>query len=364
VWYRGTSLSPGPFAFILDEFGVPVWYKRTPYPVVGLYGDGPNGLAWRNWTGGGFPTESAQFGMERRALDGSLVGTLTLPGEAVDWHEYIRLPNGHRLVVVYSRETLVQTVACRDSGGVSRAATVMVNGDVVELDGNGTEVWRWRSNDHVADSENTLALCFDLDPSPDPAPPVWGLDLLHINAVDVFPDGDLLITARHLNAVMRIDKATGAVEWKLGGTPPMQGVDLTINNDPLAGPVAPHDGRVLPNGNITMHDNRTGAAQPASRAVEYSVQPTSATLVWSYGTPFASSSLGSARRLSDGSTVIAWGTATSPWFEQILADGSPALTISVGGGVLIYRAEPSPAADFDRAALRAAGGGAAPAPPP
>ncbi|MGB8861625.1 MAG: hypothetical protein WCC60_20385, partial [Ilumatobacteraceae bacterium] len=109
-----------------------------------------------------------------------------------------------------------------------------------------------------------------------------------------------------------------------------------------------------------MHDNRTGAAQSASRAIEYLVKGSSASLVWSYPTTYASGTLGSVRRLADGSTVIAWGTASSPWLEQIRADGSHALTISVNGGVNIYRAEPSAAAAFDRAVLRSAAGGAAP----
>lgn len=364
-WYRATSMTPTPFAFILDEFGVPVWYKRTPYPVIGLYADGPNGVAWRKWTGGGFPVEAAKLGVERHALDGSLTGTVTLPTEAVDWHEYRRLPNGNRLVVVYSREALPpgETRSCNDpsSPPVPVAATVLVNGDIVELDPAGTEIWRWHSSEHVADSENTMPQCFDLDPGTGVE---WGLDLEHINAIDVFPDGDLLVTARHLNAVLRVDRNSGAVEWKLGGAPPQEGIGLTILDDPRGGPVAPHDGRVLPNGNITMHDNRTGAAQSSSRAVEYSLQGSTATLVWSHAATFSAGTLGSTRRLDDGSTIIGWGTGQAPWFEQVLADGSPALTIGLSGGVNIYRAEPSVAAEFDRALLRAMAGGPAAQPAP
>ncbi len=356
-WYRSTSLSPAPFAFILDEYGVPVWYKRTPYPVIGLFANGPNGLAWRNYTGGGFATEAANLGMERRTLDGSLVDTITLPTEPVDWHEFLRLANGNALVVVYSQEAALTPEPCADPFNVSHNATVIVNGDVVEVDPSGVEIWRWSSNQHVNISENTYPLCFDLDPGP---PEVWGLDLLHINAVDVFPGGDLLVTARHFNAVMRVDRTTGNVKWKLGGTPPKEGVDLAVENDPRFGPVTPHDGRVLPNGNVTIHDNRFRSAQPTSRAVEYSIQPTTATLVWSYPATFLAGTLGSVRRLADGSTVMGWGTGTSPWFEQILADGTQGLTISVPVGLNIYRAEASPAAAFDRAVLRDAGGGAAP----
>ena len=364
-WYRAASFTPAPFAFILDEYGVPVWYKRTPYQVIGLFADGPGGLAWRKYTGGGFPTEQPPIGIERRNLDGTLVGTVTLPGEAVGWHEYLRLPNGNRLVIVYPDAPLRTGTDpdCRDATGVARQATRSVDGHVVEMDPLGNVVWRWRSEDHVADAENTFPLCFDLDPDPAAGAVEWGLDLLHINALDVFPDGDVLVTARHLDAVMRIDRSTGAVEWKLGGTAPQEGVGLAIVDDPRSGPVAPHDGRVLPNGNVTMHDNRTGAAQPQSRAVEYSLQPATATatatLVWSHPATCQCGTLGSARRLADGSTVIGWGTRASPWFEQVLADGTPALQISVVFGVFMYRAEPSLATDFDRTALRTAGGGGA-----
>lgn len=359
-WYRAANATPvdAPFAFIFDEFGVPVWYKRLPYPSIGLFADGSNGVAWRRWSGGGFPTETPGGTVERHALDGSLVANVSLPGENVGWHEFLTLPNGHHIVVVYSYEDLApgDNRSCTSAvDGTSKQADSLVNGHVVELDANGVEVWRWRSEDHVADTENLIPLCFDLDPG---APVVWGLDLLHINAVDAFPDGDLLVTARHLDAVLRVDRTTGNVEWKLGGTAPQEGTQLTLLEDPLGGPVAPHDGRVLPDGNITMHDNRTGAQSPASRAVEYSVTAPTAKLVWSYRTPFASGTLGSMRRLADGSTVIAWGNATSPWLEQILADGSHALTISVNTNT-IYRAEPAAESLYDRSVLRTTAGGTA-----
>jgi hypothetical protein len=360
-WYRSANFTPiaSPFAFIFDEYGVPVWYKRLPYPSIGLFGDGPNGVAWRRWSGGGFPTETPGGSIERHALDGSLTSKITLPGENVGWHELLTLANGHHLVIVYSDEDLAngdnRSCANANNPSVTVQADRVVNGHIVELDANGVELWRWQSEDHIADTENLIPLCFDLDPG---VPELWGLDLLHINAVDVFPDGDLLVTARHLDAVMRIDKTTKVVEWKLGGTAPQEGTHLTVLEDPLDGPVAPHDGRVLPNGNITMHDNRTGAQSPASRAVEYAISANTAKLVWSYRTPFAAGTLGSVRRLADGSTVIAWGNATSPWLEQVLADGSHALTISVDTNS-IYRAEPAPEADYDRALLRSTAGGTA-----
>jgi hypothetical protein len=361
-WYRAANFSPqsAPFAFILDERGVPVWYKRMPYPVIGLFADG-GGVAWRWWTGGGFPVEQPAVGLERRALDGTLVDEIELPGEAVGWHEHLLLPNGHRIVVLYTRRALSGAPrTCIDAvTGATRTSTLAIDGDIVELDPAGNEVWRWQSEAHIDETETTQRFCFDVDPSP--AVTTFGLDLVHINAVDVVAGGDLVVTARHIDAVFRIDRSTSDIEWKLGGENPRPGiVHLTIVGDLRGGPRGPHDGRLLPNGNLLVHDNHIGAADATSRVVEYSIAGNAATLVWTRDATFPSGTLGSARRLADGTTVIGWGTGTSPWFEQVAPDGTRHLTIDVAPGVNIYRAEPSPAAAFDRATLRALGGGAAP----
>ena len=43
-------------------------------------------------------------------------------------------------------------------------------------------------------------------------------DIVHINSVEEMADGDYLISLRHTDSVYRLDGATGAIEWKLGGT--------------------------------------------------------------------------------------------------------------------------------------------------
>lgn len=357
-WFRATTAAPTPFAFILDEYGVPVWYKRTPYPVIGLWETG-GGLAWRQWTGGGFPTEVPPLGYELRSLAGDLTGTLEIPGEAIDWHELLTLPTGNRLVIVYPRRDLpvATKVPCTDPAGVKRTTNVMVDSDIVELDPLGVEVWRWKSVDHILAAETLLPICFPL------AGGVFGLDLVHINALDALPNGDLLVTARHTNSVFRIDRTTGSVTWKLGGNAQGEGQELTLVGDARGGPRGPHDARMLPNGNVTMHDNHLGSIDAVSRAVEYSIDPVAgtATMVWSHrAETLKSGTLGSARRLADDTTVIGWGTGWSPWLEQVTLDGKRVLTVSAAPNDVIYRAEPSPAATYNRDILRAAAGGTAP----
>ncbi len=375
-WYAASFLpgsfpqTVGNFAFILDEYGIPVWYKRLASPSVGVWTNGGGEIAWRPWTGGGFPTEGPPYGgIELHALDGSLIDTIDIPGGNVGWHELLTLPDGRHVVTRYREEDLPgsDTEDCiRATDNQPEEAPSVVHSDIVELDAAGTVVWTWSSEDHIDENETRHRFCFDLDPGPGVR---WGLDLAHINAIDVFPDGDYLVTMRHTDSVYRIDHGPGAavdgaIVWKLGGTPTSESLELS---DPLGGPNAAHDGRVLPNGHITLHDNRPFAiTNSRPRAVEYAVDEGAgtATLVWSHTSANTTAgTLGSVRRQPDGSTVIGWGAAWSPWMEELDASGNQVMSITVPApSHTFYRVVKLPAATYDRDQLRALGGGSAEAP--
>ena len=42
-------------------------------------------------------------------------------------------------------------------------------------------------------------------------------DYLHLNSIDVLPDGNLLVRVRHTFALYKLDRKTGKVIWRLGG---------------------------------------------------------------------------------------------------------------------------------------------------
>ncbi|KAK3055205.1 hypothetical protein LTR09_003758 [Extremus antarcticus] len=44
-----------------------------------------------------------------------------------------------------------------------------------------------------------------------------GLDYIHANALDKFPDGDYLLSARHCNALFKISAKDGSIVWRFGG---------------------------------------------------------------------------------------------------------------------------------------------------
>lgn len=370
-WYLGSSL-PGPggtvgYAFVLDRFGTPVWWKRTPQPVIGVWPMSDGTLAWRRWTGGGFPggagaPESPPLGFEFHDLTGALVGGVGPVGgtEPLDWHDLLELPGGGHVVITYPIRTIGQNRPCTTVTGVATTTNRVVDSDLVELDAGGNEVWRWSSEDHTdLTTETLLPVCFKIGPGAND----WALDYMHLNSVERLADGDYVVSARHFHAVLRIDRGTGAVEWKLGGTAPTTGTLLSVldaNGAPAgagARLVAPHDARVLPNGNVTVHDNHLGGAP---RAAEYRVDvgAGTATLVWQYRSANPSgATLGSTRRLDDGSTLIGWGEGRTPWLEEVGPDGRPTLRIDVTSGETFYRVVKVPLATFDRSVLRANAGG-------
>ena len=171
--------------------------------------------------------------------------------------------------------------------------------------------------------------------------------------------------------MFRVDRATGDVEWVLGGMQDLlvrsQRVDVV--NDPLGGILRPHDARL--DGNLlTIFDNRTDTTQPG-RAVTYELNAgaTTATLVRQIRQPdgLPSPAQGSHRVAEDGSALISWGRLI-PNFQEYDAFNELMLSITqldpsndLPDG-FAYRIVKEPSASFDRTELRAAAGGDAQAP--
>jgi arylsulfate sulfotransferase len=113
-------------------------------------------------------------------------------------HEVLPLPNGHWLVLVNEVRAL--------SGLTGLASPVNVLGDgIVDLDSDLQPVWIWSSFDHLDVNRHPMQF------------PDW----THANAlVYLHEDGNLLLSMRHQNWIIKIDYANGAgtgdVLWKLG----------------------------------------------------------------------------------------------------------------------------------------------------
>jgi hypothetical protein len=242
----------------------------------------------------------------------------------------------------------------------------IVDNEIHELDASGNTLWTWSALDHVGYDEVTFPVRFGLYPG---EPHGGEVDPFHINSLARIEDGsgDYLVSARHLDAVLRIDRDSpdGDVVWKLGGTTPGSEpkAQLTIVGDPLGGPLRPHDAR-LTGDVLTLFDNRAGSPGPA-RAVAYEIDEDAetATMLWEIRDPQGrpSNGLGSVRVQDDGSVVVCWG-GLQPMFQEFGPDRVSRMTITSDDQHLSYRIVKYPKPTFSAAVLRATAGGTAEAP--
>jgi Arylsulfotransferase (ASST) len=348
-WYLfapSTGDGTGPnthHVIIMDGRGVPVWWRRAdPSPFNSLLL--PNGdIGWTRWYGDPFgmrPTSA----WELHRLDGSLVRTLQTPGTPTDTHDMQPLPNGNFLLLTYRLRAPVDLspYGVTGNGGV-------FDGEIDEIDPFGAVVWSWNSKYHVDPSETTTR------PPPARGRPDGreGFDVFHLNSVALDGHGGLVISARHTDSVYRIDLASKEITWKLGGTKTPRSLDIL--NDPKSPSLAKqHDARVLPDGTITVYDNRSKVSPP--RAVRFRVDAGAGTAKWleqvTESKVHSSGAEGSARKIAGGNWVISWGG--SHILSETTPSGRVVWRLNFVDDVINYRVTPIPSGRLSASALRRA----------
>lgn len=344
VFHPGTR-----YAAVLDARGTPIWWTAPSDGAIDLKTLPGGLLAWSRFFAGvaGLSPDGAY---EVHRPDGTLVRTITVePPLTTDHHDLQLLPGGNVLLIGYRPR------AGADLSPWSGPADATVLDPVVqEIRPDGSLAWEWDGQDDLTPAESARLLALQVIPAPVPgAGGTSWYDTAHPNSVA--PDGDgILVSLRNADAVYRIDRATGDVDWKLGGTP--TAASLTVIGDPLDGALGgQHDARRLPDGTISVFDNGSLRGRPP-RVARYAVDPVArtATLVSAFEDPAVPSSpcCGSARRLPGGHWVVAWGG--TPRFTETTADGTVVFALTFAGTTSTYRALPLlPGDDVSLDTLRA-----------
>jgi hypothetical protein len=324
---RGSSAH---YAVIFDDHGVPIWWYH--------------GSAWdtRVLPSGKLLWNASGWGTHR--LTGGLITNLGAVGHPADSHDLQFTSNGDHLVGSYVKRQHVDTSAY---GGSSDAD--VIDAELQEVSPSGNLVWDWKSQAHISLAETGRWWSTQTQQP---------YDILHWNSIA--PAGDSVIASfRRLDAVYKIKKSTGTIAWKLGGTKTSR--SLTVKNDTFGYTFGgQHDARLLPDGTLTVFDNRTGLGQ-APRAVRYRIDPQArtATLLESIRDPAvpASGCCGSARRLYNGDWLIDWGwpgaTVPASGIGGYKANGERTFRL-IFNSKFSYRAEPVPQDVLTRQDLRQA----------
>ncbi|MBI5324535.1 MAG: aryl-sulfate sulfotransferase [Ignavibacteriae bacterium] len=237
-----------------------------------------------------------------------------------DYHEFILLPNGHAIML--GLDTRVIDMSAVVEGGKKDATVV---GNVIqELDENKNVVFEWNSFDHIKltdqINENDLKST--------------GFDLTHSNSIAIDLDSNLLLSSRFLDEITKINRKTGEIIWRLGGSK-CKNNQFRFVNDTIWGFFGfshQHSVSRLPNGNLLLFDNGNSRPFPFSRAVEYELNEVEKTAkrVWQYRSfpDTYSSAMGNVQRLPNGNTLIGWGT-NNRWLTmtELHPDNSKAMEI-------------------------------------
>jgi hypothetical protein len=213
-----------------------------------------------------------------------------------DIHEFLITPRDTALLLVYHRIP----VDLSPVGGPKEGK--IWDGIVQEVDiPTGRVLFEWHSYPQVGIKESHA----------EPPPAKKGAkadayDYFHANAIDIEPNGNLLVSARNTYAVYEIDRRTGKILWRLGGK----------KSDFKMGPGTKfawqHDARRQPDGTITIFDN--SAAPPVAKfsrvlVLRVDTKSRKATLVRSYQhpkrllVPFEAN----AQFLPNGNVFVGWG---------------------------------------------------------
>jgi outer membrane protein assembly factor BamB len=225
-----------------------------------------------------------------------------------DMHEFLITPEDTALIPIYG-----QVPTDLSSFGGPKDGFI-VEGVIQEVDiETGEVLFEWHSLDHVGPDESYYELTSK-------GFYYKNFEYFHLNSIDIDDDGNLLISAKKTFALYKLDRKTGDIIWRLGGK----------KSDFQMGPGTrtrrQHDARRLPDGTITVFDNRgdpkdyaDGVAEnEQSRGVvlEVDEEKMTVSLVRQYTHPDKMGSVheGNMQALPNGNVFIGWGS--EPVFSE------------------------------------------------
>lgn len=311
---------------IVDERGTPVWYRPVPPSLAAtnlrvqqLHGQPV--LTW--WQG-----QIAHYGVGKSGevvvLDnhyGELARVQAQNGLSADLHAFSIAPDGIGYLTAYRTiETDLRAVGGPKRGSMLDA--VIQGVDVM----SGELAFEWHSADHIAIEESYQKYSKS-------AP----FDPVHVNSIELMPDGHFLVSARNTWTVYKIDRSSGEIVWRLGGKRNNfsrgEGVHFAWQ----------HDARLHPQNVLTLFDDEDSPAEgPQSRALLLSLdeQFMRVDLIRAFTHPggqLLAGSQGSVQILPNGDVFVGWGA--EPFYTEFRRDGVPVMDghLQVGESYRAFR---------------------------
>jgi Arylsulfotransferase (ASST) len=305
------SVPAGHYVVAFDARGVAVWWYRDPKAPADAKFFGSSTIGWAS---GNEVATTGTFSL--RGLNGAVKHTVGTTKMTLDEHDLQQLPGGNYLAILDVSRPGVDL----SSWGRSAQSTIVDN-EIVELNAANKIVWSWSAAAHINVATANLNWRNQFP------------DVIHMNSIQLLGNDELVFSVRHLDAVYAIDMRTGAILWKLGGTPTAQSLTVAGDQYAASNPDAlfsgQHEARILPDGTLTVQDNGTQPLRPV-RALRFSIDPATRTATEiaqvtdsRFGTAFC---CGGVVHLPTGDWLASWGTAE--YATELTPSGTPVLTVS------------------------------------
>lgn len=158
----------------------------------------------------------------------------------LDWHDVIVLDKGNYIIMSYGKE---QVKNIPDNLNSVKQGTKVLSGIVQEIK-DGKLIFEWRSTDYPElYSYSKLGNDYMNRDS-------YYADYLHLNSIQIDPkDGNIILSLRNLDSIVKINRETGDIIWTLGG----KGDEFNLNDNERMN--KQHYARYTEKGTITVFDN-------------------------------------------------------------------------------------------------------------
>ena len=250
-----------------------------------------------------------------------------------DSHDFAFTAEGSHLFISYNSTT-------RDMSAFGLSTDEIVGDSIIqEVAPDGQVLFQWNSWDHI-DLVDCQASGFPRFPS----------DYAHLNSLDLTPDGDLIASFRGCGQVLKIDRPSGDVIWRLGGSMS----DFLIVGEPFNEFCGQHTAQELTGDRVLMFDNGSRCLGPRedifgqfSRVVEYRLDFAAgqAHFVRDHSLNGTyqefTRSTGSVQLLADGNWLIGWGRGPDMSVTEVNASGDEIFAMKIlfdGSIAFSYRA--------------------------
>lgn len=238
-----------------------------------------------------------------------------------DGHDFIFTNDGSRIFISYNSTN-------RDMSAFGLAVDEIVGDSVIqEVTPDGQVVFQWNSWDHIdlADCQKT-------------GYPRFASDYAHLNSTDLTVDGDLIASFRGCGQILKIDRPTGDVIWRMGGSRS----DFLIVGDSFNEFCGQHTALEIASDRILMFDNgnycagdREIAFGQFSRVVEYrlDVSAGQAHFVRDHSLNGTyqefTRSTGSVQLLANGNWLISWGRGPDMSITEVDPSGAEIFAMKI-----------------------------------